>query len=564
MPDIVKIILFCSGNGSDPNSYRPLSDETQWWGRRDALVRCVSSAMAMASAPEIRLVLLFDGDNSALRMQQKQLPEGTEFLPTEQNLVRLWKRAAQRPHQWVEQQDMQCRLDRFGPSSLRGSSRKSNHNTVSKRERLETLQATCSQEFLREHRVSGSIPLLLRKTNLAKLEEVEKLWHSKKRKRSSPMADYIAKVLQPDNPLITDVVSATLHESSENELPCWDEDCGGANDESHSTRRVQLCLFLGAVRDMTNEEYDCLPPSTLRIRLGPVPEFTSKILSVVAFHHAHQRLIPATLRLQRAKQQKHSSACLPKATCLDLPSTFPRFHFVCCFPELSEISTALNKRSLALWCLVRCTVAALWRSNVARRKQDNRETTRFTAVLGGSGQHATATESMLFEMAERHEAAPSEYQVLKAWKAVPTVDTNRKSIDELIAGTTHVLDCTVSAKSPNLESVRHRFYKKIDPTEKKAFVGAEVPESVVVLLAPLGPCLAIDSFFDCSKTTVVVAGDTIANTNQHGNLQSPSATFTYITMIQHLAYQSRLAHHLHLCGLVDCGTPDAGVTNQGC
>ena len=41
--DFLRVVLFCKGKGADKDSYRPRSDEKQWWGRRDALARCVSS-----------------------------------------------------------------------------------------------------------------------------------------------------------------------------------------------------------------------------------------------------------------------------------------------------------------------------------------------------------------------------------------------------------------------------------------------------------------------------------------------------------------------------------------
>ena len=42
--ETLRVVLLCKGRGADKASYRPhSSDESQWWGRRDALVRCAAS-----------------------------------------------------------------------------------------------------------------------------------------------------------------------------------------------------------------------------------------------------------------------------------------------------------------------------------------------------------------------------------------------------------------------------------------------------------------------------------------------------------------------------------------
>ena len=75
VPVLLTIVLLCSGKGADTQSYRPNLDESQWWGRRDALVRCVAASLfgprggirndrSAPDAPSIdtELVLLFDED----------------------------------------------------------------------------------------------------------------------------------------------------------------------------------------------------------------------------------------------------------------------------------------------------------------------------------------------------------------------------------------------------------------------------------------------------------------------------------------------------------------------
>ena len=61
------ICLLCSGKGDEAQSYRPNLDESQWWGRRDALVRCVSASLygprnTKQRPDRVEPCLLFDED----------------------------------------------------------------------------------------------------------------------------------------------------------------------------------------------------------------------------------------------------------------------------------------------------------------------------------------------------------------------------------------------------------------------------------------------------------------------------------------------------------------------
>jgi hypothetical protein len=75
-----------SGCGADVRLYQPNKDETQWWNRRDAMVRCVVTTLFSSSQQQctqnnnkdielienhpfsgvITLILLFDEDATAL------------------------------------------------------------------------------------------------------------------------------------------------------------------------------------------------------------------------------------------------------------------------------------------------------------------------------------------------------------------------------------------------------------------------------------------------------------------------------------------------------------------
>ena len=189
---------------------------------------------------------------------------------------------------------------------------------------------------------------------------------------------------------------------------------------------TQTCIFLGAVRDMTLEENKCLQQTCQKrsiphvaVRLGPVAEFTSKILSVVAYHHAHRQLWPAlqTLLLHHddadspslKKRPQHAisqSNTIPPATHLHFLSIVP-------FPSTS-LTTDLHTRDRSLWRLVRSVVASLWRSKLAGTHDDGHVTNTLTLWFT-DGQYLSLQQNELVTLlAEKHQAAPSEFQILNA------------------------------------------------------------------------------------------------------------------------------------------------------
>ena len=54
------VVLMCKGRGSD--SFRPNRDESQWWSRRDALVRCVASFLFSGTGWNKTLICIFGDD----------------------------------------------------------------------------------------------------------------------------------------------------------------------------------------------------------------------------------------------------------------------------------------------------------------------------------------------------------------------------------------------------------------------------------------------------------------------------------------------------------------------
>ena len=86
------ICLLCSGKGAEAQSYRPNLDESQWWGRRDALVRCVAASLygprnTKQKRPDrVELCLLFDEDGCVMRMQSPPLGLNRDDCPVREKL----------------------------------------------------------------------------------------------------------------------------------------------------------------------------------------------------------------------------------------------------------------------------------------------------------------------------------------------------------------------------------------------------------------------------------------------------------------------------------------------
>ncbi len=579
IPCEVKVVLLCKTRGGDPDSYRPNRDETQWVGRRDALVRCVTSFLfgpvmmgmmteqngnadnADNTATDAgtdafvsrEIIMLFDDDLAQLRMSvnssSNNISNGKNrfkhpvmpvVVPTEQKILQLWKRAAQRPKQVICMDGMTCCIT---PDPLRSmelhSSINTNTNTNtntssvvssssskfkskspssssslslppgldSKRLLLEYLQKNCSIEFLRSKGLNSSPDVILRKTNKKKLMDVWNAW-SKERLQGRSKSQSISKSAHPysgskktasssslfneevsteeqkrrqvieeiyaeildDNKdedgktatkeSNTQIVAGILHETCP-EFPCFGLDsippCNGNDNENdndlhqnhnHSRsriRRYKMFLFLGAVRDMTSMENDTLATicnktniPLIGVRFGTVPEFTSKILSILAFHHAHNVLGGAVRRLlldldidkqrQRGRVEKNRTI-MSNGKSLSQKQPRPRFrtclHVICTVPIPStHLSTDLKDRDRIHWCLVRVIVCTLWRSRLVSSSSSSSSPTSPTVdhsntlclIFSDRVVVHLSEEGFVQKMAERHQAAPSEYQVLNTLK----------------------------------------------------------------------------------------------------------------------------------------------------
>jgi hypothetical protein len=370
-------------------------------------------------------------------MEMEYQPEKTKsislFFPSEQVVIALWKRAANHPGETVQIEGFSCRL--ITSKNTKFTSARTNFSMMSKRELLDYLQSNCTLEFLRRHRLNSSMDTLARKYNKKRLVEIAQSYQGEviplnpdDNIKNEILESLLKHFIQPVSNAITKVLVATLHESSDHELPVWDHDqestAGAAAAPQDTSESLQICLFLGAVRDMTLGEEQCLELAVsvnhqtiinnhvgflMKVRLGPVPEFTSKILSVISFHHYHGVLGPSLLRLA---QKPQSIQQLPRQGHDDF-----LLHFICLVPLRSDqFSSRLEDRGRILWCMVRCTVASLWRSRLAgnQTEQDVLKNKLTFVFLHDGVQVTLEQDDLVRSLASQHMAAPSEFQILKA------------------------------------------------------------------------------------------------------------------------------------------------------
>lgn len=409
--------------------YRPLRDETQWTSRRDALVRCVAAFLYGPSSinqqQEREIVLIHDEDYSRIEMRVQP-----HIVPTERAILSLWREAAANPGRSIDTDNgVSCRMVLDASTADKAPASSIPTNMENKRQVLEYLQQHCSIDFLREHRLNSSVDVILRKTNKKALMDVYREWNSEQNASSNNaiskherLSSIFQQLLKPLDTSIDKVVACILHESGDSELACF-------SVHPDDTPNLQVCMFLGAVRDMHPWENRLLKECCseahipcLRVRLGPVSEFTSKILTVVAFHHAKNTLGPALLQLSHHQQQqgdKKTATTTTDSTNVSVKQETQRLHVVCFMPiDSTRLASDLNNRSRAVWALVRVTVCTLWRSRLASSMEtsdvaSNPLMNGLTIVFKDGVTVSFEQDELVACLAKKHQAAPSEHQILQ-------------------------------------------------------------------------------------------------------------------------------------------------------
>jgi len=310
----------------------------------------------------------------------------------------------------------------------------------SKRDTLTILQSTCPVEYLRQHNLNSSIDVVLRKANKGKLQ---KAWEgyskycssregfSLKAMQSKSIENDLVgaschnierifqSILSESNDDCNKTIAAYLHESCDAELPCWGWDKYHDKEDTN-----HIFLFLGAVRDMTAAENEALSRACERTqirlvpcRLGSVPEFTSKIVSVAGFHHFKGVLGSGLIELWERASRKEKMDLPSKRRKIEIQtirSPVQRtIHNIAIVPmKIDSLSADPDKRDRVHWCIVRMVVCSLWRSKVASSQDDTSLNNVITCLFLDGISLTLKQKDFTSTLAENHKSAPSEYQVL--------------------------------------------------------------------------------------------------------------------------------------------------------
>ena len=506
-PCHVSVVLLCMGRGGDPNSFRPARDESQYWCRRDALVRCVTAFLfgpsgcsptncnSHSSSNNREMILIFDDDHAQVHLSLAAADSKMDIIPSEQVILALFKQAAQSPNQTVTcgSHGLICRTVMDPAVCLNNQQRTSNTKDPSsgldsKRDVLEYLQDKCSIDFLRNHGLNSSASVILRKSNKKTLMEVWKKWQQQQDRGATTTSTKST----VSDPKITEslfhgviqsfqdngaskkemAIVGTLHESCK-EFPCFEPDDSGGIDQS-----FRVMFFLGAVRDMTVQENRVLDKvchklqvPRVGVRFSTVSEFTSKILSVLAFHQSHPkilkcalgRLLDVTSEDMRTSSSDIEEPSPRRPTCLHVIGQIP-------MPS-SALSAELARRDRLHWCIVRVVVCTLWRSRLASSDNTAEHQNTLTLIFDDGVTLYLQEGAFVAKLASQHQAAPSEHQILSAIRSLLNSeqlplrgDWSKKRlassiVDKILSSSSQAVTSTISIDPLQLEnSVSKSFF----------------------------------------------------------------------------------------------------------
>ena len=372
--------------------------------------------------------------NEATRKQQQISSIGTMGSSFTRNQKGCNMSSASTPFQLVTK----CVLDESPPKQTAAASSKSknklpSHMPASKRDAISTLQSSCSLEFLRSHHLNVPLAVALKKFNKNKLQAV---WDNANKDDSASVGDSHtqqsdsskikrtfrsilseAKGSDPKNDYSTDVLAAYLHESCDSELPCWSKELSDRNKEAK-----HIFLFCGAVRDMTEAENASLSNiceemkiPLLPCRLGPVPEFTSKIICVAGYHYYKGLLGGGLIKLWERKQNQTQSHEMMNTTQHPSKDTIHKnlLHTIALVPiDANSLTADPSKRCRVHWCMVRLCVCSLYRSKFASTTRDALDN-KLSFILQDGFTINLDQRDFISSLAEKHQAAPSERQILE-------------------------------------------------------------------------------------------------------------------------------------------------------
>jgi hypothetical protein len=455
---------------------------------------------------------------------------------------------------------------------------------ASKRDAISMLQSSCSLDFLRSHRLNAPLDVALKKFNKSKVQAV---WDAAKKEEDknggadSESGDTSSSRTQQQTEhdkrmegifhnilakakgneftakeYSTDVVAAYLHESCDAELPCWSN-----NDQLRNREVKHIFLFCGAVRDMTNAEQLSLSSVSNKLkipllpcRLGPVPEFTSKIVSVAGHHFYKGVLGHGLIKLWERKrkqttliQDEVGSSSQP----LDPLDKERSLHTIAIIPIQSSLLTAdPSKRCRIHWCMVRLCVCALYRSKLAstlstRKALDN----KLSFVFEDMRTLTLDQHGFISSLAEKHQAAPSERQILEELcrrRDDVLLQQDKDGLNKLISsynsnqGDVYALDFTNKEDESHLVSnqVMELAYSEDCPSDNATAEG----ESTLIAILQVRDQNANTTNSISHKAIL----DAIAKSNIQVRTQAPLVSEAQdgealtVIMLQHLDYQRKL------------------------
>ena len=291
-----------------------------------------------------------------------------------------------------------------------------------------------------------------------------------------------------------------------------------------------------------------LQVSHVGIRFGTVPEFTSKILSILAFHHSHPNTLKAAVERLVTKSSSRpptagQSPPLRQPTCL---------HVICTVPHRSEdITLDLVQRDRIHWCIVRVVVCTLWRSRLASSDASSKlaHVNTLTFVFDDGVVLDLSEETFVSKLASQHQAAPSEYQILAAIRSLldtqsppPGEWTNTslalQVVDRMVESSPQPIQFTINLSPGGNNKLTEKFFaadgtngKSLNTVmaildiQKEGFVAESTPQRTRQLHRAI---LAA-----CEKQQVPVFDESIVTYGEDYEAAS-------ITCIQHFLYQNRL------------------------
>jgi hypothetical protein len=350
----------------DYQSFRPKEDHSQWWSRRDALVRianvCCFDGPGVYNGITKEVIYIFNDTKTNDTFEKKEekknigvviidgekmhkevhIPTENEILQTFRNSLKSCKEVLNEASFTSEHlqsvESFEIKMDK---------SNESVSSNLSKKEMISIMQQRAPLEFLRKFHLNGSLELVLKKINKNKLDEAYSEFIA-----ASSQSEYnpllllfkgIFQRLRTSNPVTSsknnnnnkpnkkrkleelnlsssgDMISSyqtivlLLHEDYPDELPVFRQMI------EEFPRNIHVVCILGAVRDITNEETMAIFQSCINLQipcvganLGRVAEFTSKIIATMVNHAKSGALFKAIHLLPDLTKNPVDSSILEK------------------------------------------------------------------------------------------------------------------------------------------------------------------------------------------------------------------------------------------------------------